>query len=197
MYFLEKFFRLSMKDNDLREYNREWDDCHDELDGTQLSILIESEEILCIRYLQQVQNHPWLKEHMAQWTRTPKEEQTYTWLRKAFQRVLGERIAQENAKAWKQKTKHLVVSEAPRQKKSTQGICSIWKKYKRCARTNCPYIHEGLPDTRAKPSSRPCCTNNTSRGRSNTPRSYRSGSSRRSSQRSSRSQRSISGNRLS
>ena len=160
MYFLEKFFHLIMKDNDLRGYNRELDACHDELEDTNLKILIENEAILCARYLKQVRYHPWMKEHMAHWTRMPQKEQTYAWLRQTVQRVLDERQVIENTKCWSDKAKALSMHgahinvESKEKKKSAQGICNQWKNNGRCTRDSCPYVHDGraasTPRSRSK-----------------------------------------------
>ena len=131
LHFMQKFMSLSLKNNDLRGYNRALDDITDELEGTQLEVLSTNKDILRLQYLKQVRYHPRLKYHMATWSTLPEDEQTYDWLRDRVQRVIDEHHILENDKVWeKQQEQSCRANDQKVDAGNMPKLEEIWTMYK-------------------------------------------------------------------
>ena len=149
---MNNYLKVVMRDNDLVAFDADWDTAIETLEGTELRSIVENEEMLKIRYFEQVKKHPLMEHHIAEWERLDDEEKTYAWLRKTVKKVIKEKVLKRNNKCWqsgdrdqKGTDNHAVRAGGRPPAKRTKGACNDWLQKGRCSRTNCPYDHTGPP----------------------------------------------------
>ena len=181
---MNNYLKVVMRSNDLVAFDADWDTAVETLDSTELKGMVENNEMLKIRYFEQVKNHLLMEHHIAEWERLDDEEKTYAWLRKTVKKVIKERALKRNNKCWQsgdrdQREVRVDMRAGGRPSaKRTKGACNDWLQKGRCSLTNCPYDHTGPPASqRSGHTSRQSSQHNNrpSRGRSQSSQPNRSG----------------------
>ena len=175
-----------MRNDDLVAFDADWDNAVETLEGTELKGIVENDEMLKIRYFEQVKNHPLMLHHIAEWERLDSHEKTYAWLRQTVKKVIHEKALKRNNKCWlssdrdRRDVNAFVRAGGRPSARRTKGACNDWLQTGRCSRTNCPYHHTGPHASKSRvQSSRQSSqhSNRSSCGRSQSSKMSRSGRS--------------------